>query len=149
MNKKVVIILSIIGVLIIGGIVGILCYRNSPDYVMKQYVKAYETEDDELLKNIVLVPDRHEVIPFNKKSVKRKIIDYSFIKTTDKKRTHDYVEAFMGKKYLENVRVGKTYNYSIKYIENTREHIDSKFYIVKLNNKYKILFYNSLEHLDL
>lgn len=40
MSKKVIIILSIIGVLIIGGIVGILCYKNTPGYVMKQYVKT-------------------------------------------------------------------------------------------------------------
>jgi hypothetical protein len=61
MNKKVVIFLSIIGVLVICGIVGILCYRNSPDYVMKQYIKAVNNKDQKILEKVLYTANQYSI----------------------------------------------------------------------------------------
>lgn len=60
-NKKAVIIISAIIVIGIIVVVGISNYRNTPDYVMKQYVKAVNNQDQKLLEKIIYTANQFDV----------------------------------------------------------------------------------------
>lgn len=148
-NKKaVIIIFTIIGLVVIGGVVGFICYRNSPGYTIKQYVKAYETKDDELLSNLILLPERHQLVPFEKKNKYKAIIDVKYDSTSSKEEAYEYMKNWMGKNELENSRIGKLTSYHINYYYDKDKTSGQYCYVVRINNKNKILYYNSLECFD-
>lgn len=65
MNKKVIIIISIISIILIGGIVGCVCYTNSPDYVINKYIKAYNKGDYDTMESMEYNYEDYEIKRYN------------------------------------------------------------------------------------
>ena len=158
MNKKLFIIISIISIVVIGCIIGMVAYTNTPGYVMKQYVKAYKTKNYNLLKKVVYdyglavkydsFDDFEETITIN---------SYTYSKTISKDNI---------KNELKNITWASEYhinnndnideivvydvNYTLKFIthfkisdpsygeEHERTH-DTIIGVAKINKKWKIL----------
>lgn len=109
MDKKKIIIISIFGVIIIGGIIGFLYYRNTPDYVMKQYVKANNNKNQKVLEKIsylendLVLYDISEA--YNKRNTS-KIKSYNYWKTPSEDSVVFYCEYEDGEEHgLVNLKL--------------------------------------------
>ena len=83
-NKKAVIICAVImSIMVIGGSIGFSFYSNTPDYVMKQYVKANNNKNQRLLKKLIYLENEneYEVMDINEayeEGYTDKITDYGY-----------------------------------------------------------------------
>ena len=62
MNKKVLIGVTIAIIVVIGGIVGISKYTNTPDYVMKQYVDGVNNKNQRKIERILYTANQFKII---------------------------------------------------------------------------------------
>lgn len=134
--KKLVIIISAIIVLgIVGTVVGIYCYKNSPNYVMKQYKKAYDTKDQKLLEELIWLPDGYERPLVSK----REIVDITYKETSTKEEAYEYMKNWMSEDVLEKSKIGKITNFHVEYYYDTDKKSGTYCYVIKINGKYKII----------
>ena len=135
MNKKLIIIFIILGLVVIGGVIGFICYRNTPDYVMKEYVKANNKKNNKLLEQIL----------YNSNSYKPMDIQHGYdIKVTDK------IISYKVKKSSSNNLNNKIKNEildsndeiidSISYTANLKSGNTCIVILGKINNEWKVVF---------
>ena len=156
MKKKIIIISTILLLVIVGIIVGISCYRNTPEYVMKQYKKAYDTKDQELLKAITCTFDQLELLNIKElddKGITTNVISYEMkTKPTDNPETIQKLQMLyksqlgISNKEYKEFTVSKVARYMVKY--NTTSSLENAYtgeteeilYLGLVNNKWKIVF---------
>ncbi len=157
-NKTIVVVLSIIVVLIIGGIVVVMSYMNTPEHVMKQYVKAYNEKNYGVLKKVVY--DYGLAIKYNSFDEFEDTVTintYTYSKTISKENVINELEDITWAseyhiKQNDNIKEIVVYdvNYTYKWISHPKiidpsygeiheEDKDVVVGVAKINNKWKIL----------
>ena len=63
MAKRV--ILLCISIVVIGSVIGMFCYTNTPEYIMKKYVKAVNSKDQKSLERIIYTANQLKVVDIN------------------------------------------------------------------------------------
>jgi hypothetical protein len=116
MNKKRIAIISVICVVIIGGIVGVVCYRNRPEYVVKEYIKLINNGNFNKLKNYEYNYEDYEIASSIDNLINKGISEESIKQAThiDKYDIHDdknTIQQWTGDLYiyLMDFNVGENY----------------------------------------
>lgn len=140
MNKKIVVICIVAGLLVVGGIIGFLCYRNTPNYVMKQYVRAINNRNQKTLEKIIYTANQFQIIDINDAYDRKRIFEITSYKTSGEIVSDiDLIEGFKSIHYKYpdkiNSKISKTITYEIN---NTKEDRHDWISIVCVDEKWKI-----------
>lgn len=142
MNKKKIIILSIITIIIVGCIVGMVLYFNSPDYVFNQYIKYFNNREYDKMTELEYNYEnfdiqKHYGIDY------MSLLDYSFwAKSDDDNFIYQYTTNMYKNKTVppSNVHISSIYVYNVTYKNNIDLTKHSLIVLGKVHNKIKVVF---------
>ena len=139
MNKKVIVGIVVAIVVVIGGIVGISKYTNTPDYVMKQYVNAINNKNIDKLDKITYKANQYKLLDISDDNYQHKaykITSYVFKgKLIDS--DIDKIPSYLYKNPEEiNVKIDGLYHY---IIYGEKDDLDYDIEIGRVDGRWKVV----------